>query len=405
MRLKGFLRTYNRGLVLPLVMLAMVVLMLTGLGALRVGQSTRMRAIQTAHLAAAQSAADAGLTRALSEMNFRIDSLEGLDPVLGIESAQSLGNCEAAYSYEITKTTFEGGEAYRVQSTGSCGLASKRIAAVVGLVGPFERGVSVLRGISLKSGAVVDTYNVEPGEDLAVIGTMGTGASEIRIAPGAKIKGNVAIGYGGDPDTVVDYVYRSDIEGDIYTDSVQVDMPPVSVPESMGLLPSAGTLSGSQTIQKSGRYKDIRVNQGDIVTIDGPVTLYVSGDSILDNSAQIQINDANPDASLTLYLGGDLAMKNGGIINNLTKDANRLKIYGLPSTRKVVLHTAGSFYGAIYAPSADVYSMNSLDFWGSVASKSFSQAAKGNIHFDGSLRQVGEDDPGRYLAVKRWSEE
>lgn len=400
-----FSRSRTRGSVLPLVMLAMVVLLLTGIGTLRIGQSTRMRAIHAAQLTAARTAADAGLVRALSEMNTQLRSPLSQDFQLEARSTTSLTNCDAEYRYKIAKFSFQGEDAYRIESIGSCGLVERRIEAVVGLVGSFERGVSVEKGISLKSGAVVEAYNAEAGEDLTLVGTLGTEASMIRISPGATIEGDVAVGYGGDPDTVVNYLYRSDITGEIYADAMQSELPAVRLPESVRLLPSRGTLSKSETIQDSGRYKNVKIGQGDTVIIDGPVTMYVDGDAILDNSAQIQINDTNPDASLTLYLGGDLAMKNGGILNNLTEDAKRLKIYGLPTSEKMVFHTAGTFYGAIYAPSADLYAMNSIDIYGSVVGESFWQAAKGDIHFDASLREVAEDDPGRYLAVKRWAEE
>ena len=156
-----------------------------------------------------------------------------------------------------------------------------------------------------------------------------------------------------------------------------------------------------------GKYDDIRLGNGEIIIIDRPVVLYVLGDVILNNSSEIQVVDANtgPDASLTLYLGGDLISQNGATLNNMSEDPKRLTIYGLDTCNKIEFKSSGTFYGTIYAPSADVIMHNSVEVFGAITSETFSQDLSSKFHYDASLRDVNVDDQGVLFVVKQWHEE
>ena len=172
-------------------------------------------------------------------------------------------------------------------------------------------------------------------------------------------------------------------------------------------LHSEGNLIGGTTITTaSAKYDTINVGNSEIVTIDGAVTLYVIGDVILDNSAEIRIVDSNtnPNASLTLYLGGNLLMQNGGTINNLTKNPAKLKIYGLDSCTSISFKNSGNFYGAIYAPAADVHQYNSVQLSGAIVANSFRQDVNADFSYDASLRDVSVSDEGARFVIKKWSE-
>ena len=135
-------------------------------------------------------------------------------------------------------------------------------------------------------------------------------------------------------------------------------------------------------------------------------TPYVIGDVILDNSAELRIADpnTNPDASLTLYLGGNLVMQNGGMINNAAKDPKKLKIYGLDSCLSINFKTASNFYGAIYAPNADVRAHNAVQIFGAISAHSFTQDVNANLHYDASLREASISDEGVSFVIKYWQE-
>ncbi len=184
-------------------------------------------------------------------------------------------------------------------------------------------------------------------------------------------------------------------------------MPSILVPQYLQDLPSQGVLTSSTTINGDTKYDSVTLGTGDIATIDGDVTLYVAGNLILDNSAQIQIVDANtnPNASLTVFLGGNLISKNGGTINNATLDARKLKIFGLDTCTNMDFMNNGVFYGAIYAPNADVHLYNSFEFFGSVICSNFYQDVKANFHYDAALSDGTTDEEAVTFVVDRWSEE
>ena len=95
---------------------------------------------------------------------------------------------------------------------------------------------------------------------------------------------------------------------------------------------SSGELTGSSTLSTMAKYDSINLkgvvdpNKSDLITIDGDVKIYVTGDLILGNGDELQVL---PDSSLIIYLGGNLFVDNSGGINNLTKDPKKLKIYEL----------------------------------------------------------------------------
>ena len=129
---------------------------------------------------------------------------------------------------------------------------------------------------------------------------------------------------------------------------------------------------------------------------------YVVGDVILGKSAQVVIDD--DDASLIMYIGGDVEGKSGSAFNNKNKDAKKLKIYGLNTCNNLRFKNSTVFYGAIYALDADVIFDNSADAFGSIVAKSFEQKNSSAFHYDASLRDVSVDDKGVRFTVRRWEE-
>ena len=154
------------------------------------------------------------------------------------------------------------------------------------------------------------------------------------------------------------------------------------------------------------KYNAISLDKGKILTIDGPVILYVMGDVTLNASAEVRIVDVNtnPNASLIMYLGGDLEVKKNSAVNNLTKDATKLKMYGLNSCQSVDIENNCNFYGAIYAPNANMVMKNSGDLYGAVVTKSFKQENSADFNYDAALRDVSINDEFVSFVIRRWSE-
>lgn len=181
-------------------------------------------------------------------------------------------------------------------------------------------------------------------------------------------------------------------------------LPDIIVPEELAALPSGGILNDSTILSSSAKYDGINLGNNKIVVIDGEVKLYIIGDIILKNSAELQVLNGE-DASLTLYVGGNVEVKNSGVINNLSANAKKLRMYGLDGCNSIDLKNSSNFYGAIYAPEADVVMMNSADVFGAVVAKSFEQKNAATFNYDASLRDTSIDEEGIRFVITKWREQ
>ena len=239
-------------------------------------------------------------------------------------------------------------------------------------------------------------------------GTNSTESGAVTAKSGVTIDGDIVIGVGGDTDTVIDNKAEAAVTGQCYPSLVKNKTPNINVPNSLLNMASGGDLTGSSTISTSVKYDSINLkgvvdpNKSDLITVDAKnVEIYVIGDLILGNSDELQIL---ADASLTIYLGGNLFIDNGGAINNLTTVPKQLKVYGLETCTNIDFKNSGSFYGAIYAPNADIRLHNGVTVYGAMVGKSFLQDVNANFHYDMSLREIAASDIGVHLVVKRWRE-
>ncbi len=391
------LQLKNRGTTIPLALIALVLLILMGMSLLSQGLNARVYSIRTSSDMAAQCAADAGLTKALYEMNKKLEVKPWSGKNLPVATSTSLPNCDAIYNYTVTGIY---GIGYRIESTGICGQNTKKVSCTLKLQGPFDAAIFTENGITLYNSAEVDGYNYGKGDKTLKIGTNSTKSGAIDLKNSSVVNGDVLVGAGGNPDDVIDN--KGTITGETGTLTQEYDMPSITAPEWLASFPSGGTIQNDTTIHYSGKYDSINLNSGQTITIDGHVIMYVSGDMILKNSAELLIKK---DASLTLYLGGDFEGKNSSDINNETKIPKNLKIYGLDDCESIIFKNSSDFYGTIYAPNAHVEMKNSADVYGSVISKSFEQKNSADFFYDASLKDASVNDEAVRFVVTNWHEE
>lgn len=386
-----------------MVMIAVVLLFVVGVGLLNIGLQSQLTAVHAILEIQARCAVDAALVEAVFEMNEKLETMPWDDTFLPEATGKSLPNCEATYSYTVTGDIDSG---YFIDAVGVSGSSVRRITARLRLKGPFESAIFADGSIVMSNSALVDWYNYGVGEKGLQIGTNSTNADVIQLGNGVIVNGDVVVGMGGDPDVVIDATWAT-ITGDIYSMTESYELPSVTVPEQLEALPSGGTITENTTITSSAKYDSINLGNSQIIIIDGPVSLYVIGDITLKNSAELQVVDAvaNPDAYLTLYLGGGVEVANSDTINNLSADPKRLQLYGLDTCQSIVLKNSSEFYGTIYAPNAYVEMENAADLYGAVVADSFSQKNSSEFNYDASLRDVDTTDWGVYFIVENWSEE
>jgi hypothetical protein len=404
--MKNLLQSKNAGSTLVMVMFLVAFSTVLGVAVLAMGMQQRIFAVRTGEEIAARCAADAGLTKAIYQMNQKLTMDEAAlgmwnpDPaILPSATDQVLPNCDATYSYKILP---ESGD-FTIEVIGKSGQTEKMVCANIDFHGPFEWAVCAQDSLNLYSNTVITGYNYNPGEILKV-GTSSTKSDAVELKNGTVINGDMVVGVDGNPDTVIKNLGAT-ITGKTYAIMDEPVFPPVTVPDQISTLPYQTDVKESTTITTSGKYRKIELKNGEIVMIDGPVTLYVTDRITLDNGAQLQINGANPDASLTLYLGCDFEGKNGGSINNIAGEPEKLKIYGLPDCHSMKFKNSTELYGALYAPEAEVTFDNSADAYGSVVAKKFEQKNSASFHHDASLKNVTANDEGLQFVLNRWSEQ
>jgi len=395
--MKKMLQSKKRGLAIPLAMLVVVILLAMGTGLLKLGLFSRIFSIRTASDITAQCAADAGLTKALYEMNEKLKAELWDESAMPFETNMSLPNCDAVYSYTVTGNL---GSGYTLQSTGNSGQAQRTVSCTLQLQGIFESAIFTKEYLYMKYGATVDWYNYDADDRDMQIGTNSTEPGSIVLKNKAIINGDIAVGMGGNPDDVI-VDNGATINGETFTLTQIYELPPITVPESLESSPSLGTINDNTTISSSAKYSNIDLGNSETVTITGDVTLYITGDITLGNAAELQIAD---NASLTLYLGGNFEGKNASTVNNLSMDPHKLKIYGLDSCTSIGFKNSSNLYGAIYAPNADVVMFNSADMYGAITAKSFDQRNSGAFNYDVTLRDVSISDEAVYFTITNWHE-
>jgi len=395
--MKKMLQSKKRGLAIPLAMLVVVILLAMGTGLLKLGLFSRIFSIRTASDITAQCAADAGLTKALYEMNEKLKAELWDESTMPFETNMSLPNCDAVYSSTVTGNL---GSGYTLQSTGNSGQAQRTVSCTLQLQGIFESAIFTKEYLYMKYGATVDWYNYDADDRDMQIGTNSTEPGSIVLKNKAIINGDIAVGMGGNPDDVI-VDNGATINGETFTLTQIYELPPITVPESLESSPSLGTINDNTTISSSAKYSNIDLGNSETVTITGDVTLYITGDITLGNAAELQIAD---NASLTLYLGGNFEGKNASTVNNLSMDPHKLKIYGLDSCTSIGFKNSSNLYGAIYAPNADVVMFNSADMYGAITAKSFDQRNSGAFNYDVTLRDVSISDEAVYFTITNWHE-
>lgn len=375
-----------------------MLLLAMGVGLLHLGLSNRVYSAQTAAAIAARSAADAGLAKALFEMNEKLKVKPWNDSSLPEAANESLPGCDATYSFSITGDAVSG---YIVESTGTAGQTTRTVTCTLKPQGPFEFAVFGDDAVDLKNSAVVDWYNFGADDDVLKLGTNSVQEGAVTLKNSSTINGDVVVGVGGDLSAVIDD-YGATITGETRALTQRNPLPSIVVPQWLESLPSSGTIENDTTISNSARYSSIDLKNSKTIVIDGNVTLYTTGDIILNNSAELQIQS---DASLILYLGGDFEGKNSSAVNNLTQDARKLQIYCLGSCESMQFKNSTDFYGAIYAPNASVVMDNSADLHGSVVAKHFEQKNSGTFSYDAALRDTGVNDEAVRFVVTNWREQ
>ena len=408
---KSQITNKKSGSILVLVLLVVLISFIIGTGLLALGTQSRVASINQVQDMMARSAADAGIERAVQEINNAVMAGKWSASTTPYVSKAALPYSDSIYS---VKTAYDAAGGYTIVSVGSDRNRTRTINATLRLKGLFENAVQCRDSIILKSGTVIDTIDstisMDPADcdEKTVIGTNSVGDDRIILNNGVVVDGDVVVGVGGDTSTVI-----KDLGATIdrsYSLSSAVEFPVVSPPSLFGPDTSIAVKKGEMTIgpggdyPAKGRFSGIKLSNATTLRVVGDCTLYITGDVDMGQSSEI-ILDAGKNAKLTIYMDGDWASDNNAGINNETSIPSTFKLYGTgPVGQAIDIKAKGEFYGVIYAPDADLTMFSGGNIYGSFVTNNFELKNPAEFFYDASLRTITVYDEGARFVINRWNE-
>jgi hypothetical protein len=228
MNRRNLLKSRMTGSAMALALLVILLLSVVGIGLVNLGFQSRVLAIEDATEISARCAADAALTKAIYEMNEKLEVQPWNDNHLpSAENVQLLGS-DATYSYTVTGDTDSG---FTVEAVGRSGLTERRVTATLRLRGMFDNAVYAEESILVENHSLIDG-----------------GSAGVATHPD------------GSGTTVL---HQADIEGQIRSE--EMDLPMISPPEYPPFNNPRAPIVGSTIMLPTGngQYESIELRTGD----------------------------------------------------------------------------------------------------------------------------------------------
>lgn len=246
----------------------------------------------------------------------------------------------------------------------------------------FDFAVFARDFLQFNGNPVVDSYDSRLGPYNAAganlngdIGTDSIAAGAIALIGNADIRGDVMVGPGGDPNTVINLSGNATISG-----TTSVAPSPRDYEPETSAIPSSGNLqiSGNTNYQLPAgtyRFDSIQITGNGRLSPIGPVTIYVDGTVHLAGNGVSTQNNLPP--NFILFVTGDHSVQIAG---------------------------NADFYGAIFAPASAIKNNGNGEIYGAVVSRQYHQPGNADVHFDEALRDLGGTGRGD-IKLKSWLEE
>jgi Tfp pilus assembly protein PilX len=417
----NFGRFHERGSALAMSLLVSVFMAIMALPFL-VKFSSRMRITEKSFGSlAALNLAEAGLERAIWELNsgdISSWSVSGTN-----QRTLNISNFTASNGTvigNISTTVYDPqGLTPVIESTGTAvhigsPSVSKTLRVVLegGAPAPlFNYMLFGAYGVNIGGGAVIDSYDSRlgayGGTNIGSGGNIGTNADiygAINLGNNSIIKGDAMTGTGSDPNDIIIQGMGADITGESAALEESKELPSVPVPTGLANRGNVSISGTSTTISQSGQYNNLTLANNSRVTITSNVTLYVSGAFTMNNNTEFRIN---PGCSVTFYFGGGWALNSNSRINNMSQDPTKLVMYGTDTfTGSKTFCNTFETYAAMYFPKANVYLANTNAFYGSIIAGRFTIGNNMRVHYDEALAslQTGLSSGTSAFEMRSWQE-
>ena len=368
----------------------------------------------------ALSLADAGIERAVWELNFGdITTWDGDSTLrtMSILSFQTpggvvMGDIEIKVYNPESKTPLV--ESQGKVSFSDTALLAKATRAELAEIkyDPWNFAVFGDDDLDFSSSAEVDSYDSGNGSYGGVnvgaegnIGTNGTLLGCIDLCSNSNVYGDAYSGPGTDPNSVILTQGNAYIDGEKKSLFEEKTMPTVIPSDSLAFMGGYSLGVGDiGTINASGEFTSFILGNNSTVTITSDVTLYITGNFSMSSNSQLNIADG---VSVTIYLGGTFTQASNCQINNLSQDPTNLLFLGTDSFNGTMTWNSNSdFYGAVYVPRAHVDFNSNIDFYGSIIGGTFEFNSNARFHYDLALAGLKRDDMEDLpYGLKSWQEE
>lgn len=235
----------------------------------------------------------------------------------------------------------------------------------------------------ISGNALTDSYDSSHGPygpgAAGTAGDVGTNAvtsGRVNLSGNAKVRGNVTVGPGGDPNAVISVSGNATITGTRSSASAATPLPPVTIPDGMT---NQGKLEikGNKTVTLSGGtywYDQIKIDGNGRLTFTGPTIVYLSGRLKIDGNGTATAGNQPP--NLIVYVAGHDEME---ITGN------------------------GLLYGAVYAPQSEVEVKGNGRLFGAMIGQEADNKGNGAVHYDQALRRAG-GGTGNQVQVLSWQD-
>ncbi len=392
----------ERGSVLVIALLVTVMLLILTMPFLTKLSGAYRLTENTYRSFAALNLAEAGLERAIWELNYGDISLWDGDDLLRSCSLPSVQAPGGRVVGDILITVAgPTGDNPVVEATGLIDLSEDVFLTKTTRVVLKKEGGTPLFNVGIfahESITLASNLNIE-GD----VGVNGTHPGALTIESNSVVSGDAFCGPGGDPFVAINLNGSAQVLGQQFAAAETKEFPTVSLPEGMNYKGELYAQGNLVDITESGEYASFMLETGAVAEITGDVTLLVTGLFSLGSNTELRIAEGG---HLTLFLSGSLYLDSNCSVNNSLEDPTRLIILGADSmTGTINFESNTPFYGAVYIPQADLVFSSNIDFHGSAIGKSMVLNSNVDLTYAQELQDIeGLPAWNSLLVVKSWQE-
>lgn len=228
----------------------------------------------------------------------------------------------------------------------------------------------------------------------------------------ARISGYVTAAPNQNGDARLSYSSNARVAGPTTSMSTSIDATRISTspyqpvfeikaPTASTPLPAGTTSIGDPTASGPALYfaTDVLLTGSEVLTVNGPVILVISGYLKIQQNAKIQVTTTLDEfgavigtGSIQILLTGstsELSIGGKGI-ENKTKRPKNVAVFDAATSayNPPEIATSEEFHGVVYAPNSELTVSSDLQLYGSLVAKHVTISGSPSIHYDVDLRRV-----------------